>query len=720
MIIKKFNFFQSSCFVILFLVLFISILLCCTYCWTNISQNSIGLVRGGSVIEVDVELIKQEKSVDQKEEIKTISGTEFYLFKATGEQIGSKYVTDENGKINVKLTKGEYYFEEITPAIGYTFDKVDGEKITKYYFTVNGKKNEKVIVDAYNIHLEGSLLINKIVKNKDETTLSEEQLNKEFTFIVTFDNAGEYMYKINDGEEQLLKSGDTLKLKHGETAVFSSIPAGVSYNIKEEFEENYISIGSNHQGVVTDTKSIVTFTNIYDPDFAPSDKQVKVMITKKLAGEYLITEETKEFHFKLLIDEQETNFTLKNNETKEFLIPIGSKYELIEENYFLDGYKQEMTNSIGIAYQDMGIVVTNTYIKEPKKIISGEKIWITNDNPNAILPESIIVRIKNNNLVEEEKKIKPNKDGKWLYEFIVTKYDENNEEINYIIEEEPVDSFITTYDGFNIKNTYIAPVEVKLPILYKRIEGEHYPKTNFEFILKGKKDAMPIGSENDSKIISINDEGNIDFGTIIFTNPGIYTYKVYELDGGVLGWTYDDTIYTITIYINEENGKLTEKVNITSSKEKKADYSFTNIYEEPEQYKKIIISGEVTWEHGKNPQDKRPTFVIINVNTNNNLLIQKQISSQEDWKFSFELPKYDENGNEINYTIDQIDVENYKKSVNGYNIHNKFTGTNKPNTANPDTEDDIEKYFVLISISGVLLLILLLVFFIKKYKKNVT
>jgi len=195
---------RGLCLVISTIVFIISLTLCCTYCFSSINQETVGLASGESNIKVNVELNKLEKNTN-----KGISGTQFYLFKDNGEQIGSIYTTDEFGKINVLLTKGNYYFQEITPSLGYTYDEKNGEKITKYYFTVKGKKDEEVVINAYNIHIDGSLLVSKNILNADGTNLTEEQLNTEFIFKITFSDNGEYKYKINNGEELTLKSGET-------------------------------------------------------------------------------------------------------------------------------------------------------------------------------------------------------------------------------------------------------------------------------------------------------------------------------------------------------------------------------------------------------------------------------------------------------------------------------------------------------------------------------
>lgn len=700
---------RSLCCVVSLVVFIVSLTLCCTYCFTSINQASIGLASGESNIDVSVELNKYDKNTN-----KAISGTLFYLFKENGEQIGSKYVTDEDGKINVLLKKGKYYFQEITPSLGYTFDKKDNENITKYYFEVEGKKDEQVVIDVYNIRLNGSLLVSKVLENADGSNLSEEQLNKDFTFNITFSDDKEYSYKINDGEELTIKSGDTLKLKHGDTAVFNNIPMGVLYNITEEEIEDYLSNSSNSQGTITEETSNVVFTNIYNPEFKPSEENIKLLITKKLEGEYLSTDENKEFNFTLIIDNEETKFNLKKDETKEFDISIGSKYEVKEDNYYSSGYKQEITNSSGIAYKDdINVVATNTYIGEVKKIIAGEKTWILN-NQNITLPKTITVNIKNNDIVVDTKDVKPNSNGKWLYEFIVPKYDKNKNEIKYTIEENMVDGFIPTYNEYNITNTYVSPISVKIPTVYKDIYGNDYPNAKFEFALTGKGMPMPEGSQNGIKVISITNVGEGEFGSVTFKNPGVYTYTISELNTGIKGFIYDERTYNIVITITEENNVLSASIDWEGRSKDNPGILFTNTYDETVLGTNIVIAGTINFEHGNNKKDNYPKSVILEIYGNNELVMQKQISNKDNWKYMLEVPKYDSNGNKVVYTIKQNEIENYETKAVGYDVYNKYIGTGTPTPNNPQTGDNIKNYFITLILSGLSLLILLLGFRKKK------
>ena len=91
------------------------------------------------------------------------------------------------------------------------------------------------------------------------------------------------------------------------------------------------------------------------------------------------------------------------------------------------------------------------------------------------------------NRVVEEKIVTPDENGEWHYTFNAPKYDEDGNKIQYTVVEVPLYNFIPTYDGYNIKNTYLPPVSLDPPILQKFVVGDPgAPSTRFEFLLRGE------------------------------------------------------------------------------------------------------------------------------------------------------------------------------------------------------------------------------------------
>src|SRR5699024_12862960 len=54
---------------------------------------------------------------------------------------------------------------------------------------------------------------------------------------------------------------------------------------------------------------------------------------------------------------------------------------------------------------------------------------------------------------------------------------------------------------------------------------------------------------------------------------------------------------------------------------------------------------------------------------------EQDVSEKDDWKYEYkDLTKYDEDGTEILYTIDEIEVDGYETKVEGHNITNLRVG----------------------------------------------
>ncbi|MCQ2511777.1 MAG: Cna B-type domain-containing protein [Lachnospiraceae bacterium] len=90
----------------------------------------------------------------------------------------------------------------------------------------------------------------------------------------------------------------------------------------------------------------------------------------------------------------------------------------------------------------------------------------------------------------------------------------------------------------------------------------------------------------------------------------------------------------------------------------------------------ITISGYKTWIHGDNPENQRPTSITVHLHANGE--IKQTLTVQPDpagnWAYSFpNMPKFDPDGTEIIYTVDEGYVPDYSASYQGYNITNTYT-----------------------------------------------
>jgi pilin isopeptide linkage protein len=314
--------------------------------------------------------------------------------------------------------------------------------------------------------------------------------------------------------------------------------------------------------------------------------------------------------------------------------------------------------------------------------ISGEKTW-DQKNRSLTLPESITVNLKNGGTLVNTAVVTPDKDGKWLYTFDAPKYDRDSRDVVYTVEEEPIESWRSSYDGYDIKNTYIPPVVLSDPPVKKVLEGDEPPEdAQFRFKMSGLDGApMPPGSSEGVKIMTVTGEGEAEFGDMTFTQAGTYVYTVTEINTQEEGYTYDASVYTLTVVVTEENGELkVSQRNLEMDGEARDEIVFTNHYDAPYDDKTIIISGTKTWEYDGTAPEDYPESITILVEADGEVVLQRQITENDGWSWSFQMDKYDADGNEIEYAIDEADVPGYEKTIEGYDITNTYVVADDPVT----------------------------------------
>lgn len=87
--------------------------------------------------------------------------------------------------------------------------------------------------------------------------------------------------------------------------------------------------------------------------------------------------------------------------------------------------------------------------------------------------------------------------------------------------------------------------------------------------------------------------GEFNFGAITFTRPGVYTYKVSEVDDGVDGVTYDKTVYTVKVTVTDTDAVLSADVTVEGAPE----VAFNNHFDPPQlsiHKDQMLTGGEFT------------------------------------------------------------------------------------------------------------------------------
>ena len=196
-------------------------------------------------------------------------------------------------------------------------------------------------------------------------------------------------------------------------------------------------------------------------------------------------------------------------------------------------------------------------------------------------------------------------------------------------------------------NKHDDPTEGKVKITVKKIVNGEIPDDEkdrvFGFTLK-------VNDEEPSYFTLKQDEEKI-----IILNSGD-TYSIIEDDPFGLG-------YIQTSSINGMGTACSPEINVT----------YTNTY-----IGKIwqTIQGEKSWDLLDDPKAKLPDSITIELLAAGDVIQTVMVKPDRDgnWIYNFIAPKYDEDGNEIEYTIREVPVPGFISTISGNDIKNTWKG----------------------------------------------
>ena len=97
------------------------------------------------------------------------------------------------------------------------------------------------------------------------------------------------------------------------------------------------------------------------------------------------------------------------------------------------------------------------------------------------------------------------------------------------------------------------------PPITKTVRGNPATRDRFIFTLEAVNNnagvsptPMPAGTVDGKKSLTVYGAGEYEFGDIVFTVPGTYTYRIIEQQTNVAGYTYDTSVYTISYLVRDD------------------------------------------------------------------------------------------------------------------------------------------------------------------------
>jgi len=319
----------------------------------------------------------------------------------------------------------------------------------------------------------------------------------------------------------------------------------------------------------------------------------------------------------------------------------------VEETSQVTGY---ITTPSGSA--DTGFTITNTHTPEVINI-PVTKIWEDSNNQDGIRPETITVNLKNGNTKVET--IVLNESNSWTHTFSNLPKKSNGTDINYTVEEISVEGYKTEVTGdkgtgYTITNTY-TPELINIPVT-KVWEDSN----NQDGI---RPDSITVNLKN----------GDTTVETITLNKANSWTHTFSNLPKKSNGTDINYTIEEISV----------EGYETKVTGDKGTGYTITNTHT-PE-----VIDIPVTkvWKDSNDQDGIRPDSITVNLKNGKTTVDTIALNEANSWTHTFRgLPKKS-NGNEINYTIEEVSVNGYTSETTG----DKSTGYIVTNTHIPGTKE---------------------------------
>lgn len=360
-------------------------------------------------------------------------------------------------------------------------------------------------------------------------------------------------------------------------------------------------------------------------------------------------------------DENEWTYTYEN--LPKYANGVEITYT-INETGVPQGYDSSKTGDMA-----NGFTITNTHTPEVRDI-SVKKVWVDSDNQDGIRPTSIELILKANGTEKQRHTLEGN-GNEWTYTFTNLPKYENGTEITYTVEESGVPSgykSLTTgsmVGGFTLTNTYTpGKTSVKVKKVWEdnnNQDGLRPDKVSVSLIANGDE-------TNPVQTVDLNEANGWEY---TFTdlpeksNGNEIEYSIIEntkIDG-----------YTTSIKNNNTTSTAGE-IQTTSAPE----YTITNTHDTDE----ISITVNKVWNDDNDADKIRPTSIVVNVKNGEQIVATITLSAENNWTHTFENLPAKQNGNNINYVLEEVEPDGYtgnitENSANNYTI----TNTHTPNKA---------------------------------------
>ena len=488
--------------------------------------------------------------------------------------------------------------------------------------------------------------------------------------------------------------------------ITDNAPAGYSYSIEKHESEQGIAF---------------TITGTHQPSSRPEDSSGsdpvtpsrKIRLTASIAWDDCDNTDRirpSSVHGRLLVDDTE--------EVASFDLSAGNAWSYTAydvEALKTDGSPRTFSFTTdgppaGYSYSENrmdtkgGILFTITgrheHVKEPdpepvQTSVSGMIIWEDEGNKDQIRPDSVTVYLNGNG---QTFNMTASGSTDWKYTFTgIPKYDAQGKVIPYQVTAKEISGYTTAATGYNLISTHEPAKDSSGKTQNPTNSSKETGKKNTSGQAAATdQESSPVSGENASETVSINgrkvwddqsdkdrirptsitirlyaDSKQVKSTTVTADNNWVYSFPdmpKYTSDGKKIKYSIDED--SVSGYTRTVNGYTVVNTHLPADKPGTSGREISGS-QASENTGTINISGTKTWVDSNNAEKKRPDYIIVHLFADG---IEKRVTTvteSNSWAYSFpNMPKTNESGSPVKYTVDEDDVSGYKKTVTGYNIIN--------------------------------------------------
>ena len=642
------------------------------------------------------------KVINSEDEIITIKGYDYdsadkeSLTIGTEENVINLYYTKKSTSVLVhhyidgtqnrvpSKNGGEVEDEVISGKVDDQYTTSESSNIANNYELItsklpenaNGTMTESQIVVTYYYRLKDPTLDSNISKTStlNKVTSKDQKIPYTITYTTNIDTyigdaeviiVDTLPYKIDEAKSDIAggtynDEAKTITWEENITGIDSFASTKNQINITKEIKLVYKDLDVNQQNI---TNNVTGTINLKTPEKTDTVKTIKEIPTEYLKDvkvtkvwednnnaankrptnvTAVLTGDGKTYKQQL----SEENATIENNNNWEYTFINLPKYNSIGEeiNYVLS---EEGSNKFYLTHIDQeNKIITNTFTIPDEKIsIKVTKVWDDNNNSARKRPEKVTLVLTGDAKTYKQELTAENADklnsNNWIYTFNnLPKYDVNGNEIQYELSEENLNSkFYSSninQESKTVTNTFNVPEE-KISVKVTKTWNDN----NNEAGKRPERVTLKLSGNEKEYIQEIN-ASNADPSN---NNNWEYTFTdlpKYDENGDEITYTVDELDLNNKFYIKSSVNQDTKTI--------------VNTFQVPGENVTIPITK--IWDDNNDKAKKRPESVTVQVKNGEEVVAESPVTADTGWKYEFTLPKFDNNGNEINYTIDEKDLNN--------------------------------------------------------------